>query len=135
MGEIIQITPIAELVSLKKKRSIITGASSGIGRAIATRFAEAGSDLELVDMDEKGLASLKKELSHFNVEVNLHRVDLYHKAEIDALWEGLGAREPDILVNNAGIFPFKDFLAIDEEFLKRCSASTQAHTSGCASTS
>lgn len=119
MGEIIQITPIAELVSLKKKRSIITGASSGIGRAIATRFAEAGSDLELVDMDEKGLASLKKELSHFNVEVNLHRVDLYHKAEIDALWEGLGAREPDILVNNAGIFPFKDFLAIDEEFLKK----------------
>jgi NAD(P)-dependent dehydrogenase (short-subunit alcohol dehydrogenase family) len=115
----VKLTPMSELVSLKKKRSVITGAASGIGRAIATRFAEAGSDLELVDMDEQGLKSLKDELSGFNVEVNLHKVDLYNKHEIDALWEGLSGKDPDILINNAGMFPFKDFLAINEEFLKK----------------
>lgn len=104
---------------MKKKRSLITGAASGIGRAIATRFAEAGSDLELVDIDEAGLKSLKEELSRFQVEVNLHKVDLSSKQEIDAFWEHLGEKHPEILVNNAGIFPFKDFLAIDEGFLRK----------------
>jgi NAD(P)-dependent dehydrogenase (short-subunit alcohol dehydrogenase family) len=119
MSENIQQTPIAELISLKKKRSVITGAASGIGRAIAHRFAEAGSDLELVDLDEEGLKTLKEELSGYNVEANIHKVDLYNKPEIDALWEGLNAKDPEILVNNAGMFPFKDFLAIEEGFLKK----------------
>jgi NAD(P)-dependent dehydrogenase (short-subunit alcohol dehydrogenase family) len=119
LGETTKITPISELVSLKKRRSVITGAASGIGRAIATRFAEAGSDLELVDIDEQGLKTLKEELSGYNVEVNLHKVDLYNKQEIDALWERLSGKDPDILINNAGMFPFKDFLAINEEFLKK----------------
>jgi len=114
-----KITPISELVSLKKKRSVITGAANGIGRAIAYRFAEAGSDLELVDIDEQGMKSLKEELTGFNVEVNLHKVDLYNKQEIDALWERLSEKDPDILVNNAAMFPFKDFLTINEEFLKK----------------
>ena len=132
MGENIQITPISELVSLKKKRSLITGAANGIGRAIAHRFAEAGSDLELVDVDEEGLKSLKGELSRYNIEANLHKVDLSNKHEIDALWERIGAKDPEILVNNAGIFPFKDFLTIDEEFLKKMfSVNTNAYLWNC----
>lgn len=114
-----KITPIAELISLKKKRSLITGAASGIGRAIAYRFAEANSDLELVDIDEENLKSLKEALSKFSVEINLHKVDLSNKKEIDGLWEGMGEKIPEILVNNAGIFPFKDFLSIDEDFLRK----------------
>ena len=107
------------MISLKGKSALITGAASGIGEAIALRFGEAGADLELVDINMKGLQKVKKELSKFNVEVNLHEVDLSVKEKIDQLWEKLDSRTPDILVNNAGIFPMKDFLEIDEAFLNK----------------
>jgi len=110
---------LQEMISLKGKSALITGAASGIGEAIALRFGEAGADLELVDINMKGLQKVKKELSKFNVEVNLHEVDLSVKEKIDQLWEKLDSRTPDILVNNAGIFPMKDFLEIDEAFLNK----------------
>ncbi len=80
--------PISKLVSLTGKRALITGAASGIGKATALRFAEAGgAALELVDIDELGLKGVKKEAEEFGVEVNTHRVDISRKVEIDALWK------------------------------------------------
>jgi len=114
-----ELKPINELISLKGKRTLITGAGVGIGRAIARRFAEAGSALELVDIDEEALKEAQMELSQFKVDVNIHKVDLSVKEEIDALWERLRGKEPDILVNNAGVYPTKPFLEIDEPFLKK----------------
>jgi len=113
------LTPLSELVSLDKKRALITGSGSGIGRAIAYRFAEAGARLELVDINEESLASVEEELEHFNTEINVHRVNLSKKEEIDSLWERLAGKEPGILVNNAGIYPTKPFLDVDESFLKK----------------
>jgi NAD(P)-dependent dehydrogenase (short-subunit alcohol dehydrogenase family) len=110
---------IEDLISLKGRRAVITGSASGIGRAMAKRFFEAGAELELVDIDESGLASLRGELSEFDAESEIHVVDLSEKNEIDRLWEKIGERPPDILVNNAGIFPFRDFLEVDEAFLGR----------------
>jgi 3-oxoacyl-[acyl-carrier protein] reductase len=46
-------------------------------------------------------------------------VDLSREEELDALWEELSGKEPDILVNNAGIYPFKNFLKVDDAFLKK----------------
>ena len=111
--------PLSQLISLKGRRALITGAASGIGRAAAVRFAEAGADLELVDLNESGLEETRELAEKFGVEVNLHRVDLSRKIEIDALWEGLKGREPDILVNNAGVYWFKDFTEVDEAFYDR----------------
>jgi len=108
-----------ELVSLKGKRALITGSAAGIGKAIAYRFAEAGAALELVDINKESLMAAKKELSQFPSETNVHEVDLSQKEAIDALWERLKGKEPDILVNNAGIYPFKNFLEVDDAFLKR----------------
>jgi 3-oxoacyl-[acyl-carrier protein] reductase len=108
--------PLTKLISLENRRALITGSASGIGEAIAFRFAEAGADLELVDLNIEGLKKVKDKLSAFPVEVGIHRVDLAQKEEISSLWDELG--DIDILVNNAGTYPEKDFLEIDEEFLK-----------------
>ena len=113
------LKPLAELISLAGKRALITGSAVGIGKAMAYRFAEAGADLELVDVNEAELKTTKKELSKFKSEVNIYRVDLAQKEAIDALWEKLKGKEPDILVNNAGIYPFKKFLEVDYAFLEK----------------
>ena len=102
-----------ELVYLKGKRVLITGSAAGIGRAMAYRFAEAGAALELVDINRKGLGTVKKECAKFKSEINLHKVDISQKEEIDALWQELSGKEPDVLVNNAGVYPFKQFLEVE----------------------
>ncbi len=113
------LKPLVELISLAGKRALITGSAVGIGRAMAYRFAEAGADLDLVDINAKGLGAVKKELAQFNHLVNTHKVDISSSAAIEALWGTLRGQEPDILINNAGIYPFKTFLDTDEAFLKR----------------
>jgi NAD(P)-dependent dehydrogenase (short-subunit alcohol dehydrogenase family) len=107
-----------ELITLKGKRALITGAAAGIGRAIARRFAEAGADLDLVDLDAERLAAVEKETAGSGAKVRLYSVDLSQKEEIERLWRKLSQDTPDILVNNAGIYPFKDFLDGDETFYK-----------------
>ena len=113
------LQPLNELVSLKGKTALITGSAVGIGKAIAYRFAEAGANLELVDINRRGLRTVKRELSQFKSEVNIHGVDVSQKDEIAALWEELSGEEPDILVNNAGMYPFRNFLEVDDTFLKK----------------
>lgn len=111
--------PISELISLKGKCTLITGSAAGIGRAMACRFAEAGSNLELVDVNLEGLEKLKEDLSKYGVEASIHKVDLSRKEQIDSFWLSIRGKEPDILVNNAGIYPFKDFMEVDEAFLRK----------------
>jgi NAD(P)-dependent dehydrogenase (short-subunit alcohol dehydrogenase family) len=113
------VTPLSRLISLKSKKALITGSAAGIGKAIAYRFAEAGANLELVDIDDKKLENVKREFSRFDVEISTHKVDLSKKEEIDSLWNILNGEEPDILVNNAGIYPLKNFLEVDDGFLRK----------------
>ncbi len=85
---------------------MITGSGTGIGEAIAKRFAEAGANLDFVDIDEEGLNKVKGRLEGSDSKkIDIRRVDLSGKREIDALWTKLEGNEPDILVNNAGIYP------------------------------
>jgi NAD(P)-dependent dehydrogenase (short-subunit alcohol dehydrogenase family) len=115
-----KLVPLSKLVSLKGKRALVTGSGAGIGKAIAYRFAEAGADLELVDIDVGSLDVVRQELERFKVEVNIHKVNLSEKDEIDALWTtSLKGKEPEILVNNAGIYPGRPFLDVTPAFLKR----------------
>ena len=107
-----------ELISLKGKRAIVTGAAAGIGSAIALRFAELGASLELVDIDMRGLKRVKNEAQKFGVNVNVYKVDISRRENISALWSDM-EEPPDILVNNAGIYLFQDFLEVDEEFLEK----------------
>ncbi len=84
---------------------MVTGAASGIGRAIALELAHENVDLFLVDINEVGLAAVAKEVSRAGVEVITRRCDVCQPHEVTACvqailhrWQGV-----DILVNNAGI--------------------------------
>jgi NAD(P)-dependent dehydrogenase (short-subunit alcohol dehydrogenase family) len=112
------LKPISELISLNGKKALVTGSAQGIGKAIAYRLVEAGASLELVDIDEETLKTVKEELTR-NEEINIHRVDLSKREEIERLWKTLSGREPDILVNNAGIYPSRDFVEVDEALLEK----------------
>jgi NAD(P)-dependent dehydrogenase (short-subunit alcohol dehydrogenase family) len=107
------------MISLKGKRALVTGAAAGIGKAIAYRFAEAGSDLDLVDIDAECLATTQNDLAGLGTDIKIHVVDLSKRKEISKLWGNLYRSSPDILVNNAGIYPFKHFLDVDEAFYHR----------------
>lgn len=110
--------PLSEMLSFKGRKVIITGASSGIGRVIAERFAEAGAELILLDIDEKGLFEVKECFKN-KCKTTLYKIDLSNKKEVDILWDKIGKKLPDVLINNAGIYPFKDYLEIDEKFLAK----------------
>ncbi len=91
-------------MSLSGKRALVTGASRGIGRAIAQAFAKAGMRLFLVARDEKDLAKLKAELSEKGTPVDFAAADLSNPILAEEAFEKaigfLGGI--DVLVNNAG---------------------------------
>ncbi len=114
-----KLIQLSKLISLTGKRTLITGAASGIDRAATRRFAEAGSELILVDIDEKGLNEIKNNLRDYPQEKRIFVVDLSKKEQVDKLWDSFGQVVPDILINNAGIYPFADYLKISEEFYSK----------------
>jgi short-subunit dehydrogenase len=80
-------TPVPSLISLAGKSGLITGSATGIGEAIAYRFAEAGADLHLVDIDNEGLSTVRRHLSESKVRTEIHNLDLSEKPRRDNLWE------------------------------------------------
>lgn len=111
--------PYTELVSLRGRTSLVTGAAGGIGEATALRLAELGSGLYLVDIDEGGLKRVREEVAEYGVPAQYFVADLSRKEEIDELWGRLKGREPDTLINNAGVYVFRDFLEVDEATLRK----------------
>jgi len=90
--------------SFEGKVVAITGAASGIGRALAQRFAREGAELALCDVDEGGLKDTA-ELVKTRRRVSLHRVDVGDREAVEA-WAAAAAAEHggvDAIVNNAGV--------------------------------
>lgn len=84
--------------------ALITGASSGIGKATAIAFAQAGIDLALVSRSPEGLQSVALELAPTGVEVNLYPMDLSRVESVrPAISQIVDQRPIDFLVNSAGI--------------------------------
>ncbi len=109
----------SDAISLKGKKTLISGAASGIAKATSWRLAEAGSDLVLVDIDEKGLNKNKTELGFFNIDIQTYTADLSQKNSIDRLWASLDGNIPDRLINVVGIYPGKNYLHIEQEFYEK----------------
>jgi short-subunit dehydrogenase len=95
------------LPELDGKVSVITGAASGIGRALARGLWHRGCQLALIDCDEDGLRQLQSELTRNDNgrAVSLHVADVGDKARMkDVAAEVIEAhRTVHLLINNAGI--------------------------------
>jgi short-subunit dehydrogenase len=93
----------------------ITGAASGIGRALAIELAQRGSDLALADRDEAGLKSLAAEIGTQR-KVSVHRVDVGEPADIAQFASQAIAAHPalNIVINNAGVALMGTFEEIDQ---------------------
>jgi short-subunit dehydrogenase len=90
---------------IRGTKALVTGAASGIGRAIALELAQEGADLFLVDVDETGLAEVIDDVRQAGIEAVARRCDVGRPEDVSAtvaaildLWGGV-----DVLVNNAGI--------------------------------
>ncbi|SEP53265.1 short-chain dehydrogenase/reductase [Amycolatopsis saalfeldensis] len=91
-------------LGLKGKRALVTGASKGIGAAVAEVLAGEGCHLHLAARGADALADLAARLRETHgVEVTVHVVDLRVPADLERLAEA--AADADILVNNAGDIP------------------------------
>ena len=93
-------------------RALITGASSGIGKATALAFAEAGIDLALVSRSRDKLEAVAQAVAHIGVKVVVYPLDLSAVDQVKAKLEAIAAQfQPTILVNNAGMGYTGDLLA------------------------
>lgn len=106
---------------LKNKWVLVTGAGSGIGRATALAFAEAGARLVVTDLQADRLAALRALLMQRGTECIAETVDVSDAAAMQAFAERVHAQVPalDVLVNNAGIGYLGPFLGTPLEVWQR----------------
>ncbi len=90
---------------MEKKVAIITGASSGIGRAAVRVFTESGFQTVAVGRNEKELGSLRQEIKDASGDLKIHLADIRETSQVERLVnetiENFG--QIDVLVNSAGI--------------------------------
>ncbi|MDE5581789.1 MAG: SDR family NAD(P)-dependent oxidoreductase [Treponemataceae bacterium] len=101
-----------------KKYVAMTGASSGIGREAAMRFAQRGKNLILVARNADGLEAVKKEIAALDsaLEVVVTPADLSQKGNAHALYESLKNFAIETWINNAG---FGDYRAVHDQDLAK----------------
>lgn len=85
--------------------AVVTGAASGIGRALAILLAEQGCKLALSDINEVGLEETKQLVESAGGTVHTQKVDVSHRGEMEAwavaVMEAYG--RVDMVINNAGV--------------------------------
>jgi short-subunit dehydrogenase len=102
---------------IRGRRAVVTGAASGIGRAIALALAAEGAHVFLLDRDAEPLTEVAQDIRASGVEAEVTACDLAVPAEITeamarvrAVWSDL-----HIVVNCAGVMPFGAFHLMSDE--------------------
>jgi len=102
-----EFTPASELISLARKRAIVTGGAVGIGFAISYRLAEAGATILIVDKNGGMAEKASRELGSYGYQAAFVQCDVSQEEEVGGMVNSavnkMGGVE--ILVNNAGVYP------------------------------
>ncbi|HLL62802.1 MAG TPA: glucose 1-dehydrogenase [Propionibacteriaceae bacterium] len=108
---------VLDAYSLSGKVSVITGGNRGIGRALATALAEAGSDIVLLVRDRDGTTAAVAELEALGVTAMAVTADVTEPEQVQRAVEEVLSRlgQVDVLVNNAGTCIHRPALEVTEE--------------------
>lgn len=94
-------------LEFKNTKTLIIGGSSGIGKQVASKMLQSGSDVIIVGRNEKKLKECKNELNKLG-KIDLLHIDITHLEELSNLIPTLP--NVDYLINCAGVFKPKSFL-------------------------
>lgn len=100
-----------------QKSVIITGASRGIGKAIATELARQNLKVLLLARNAEDLAIIQAEIKHDGGHAEIYPCDISNQEEVEKVTEQILANHAsiDCLVNNAGVGSFKETEAFDAD--------------------
>lgn len=105
------------MTQINGSAAAVTGAASGIGRALALELAARGCDLALADRDEAGLQSVAAEIAKTQQrKVSTHRLDVGEPDQIAEFAAAASAAHPklNIVINNAGVALLGAFSEIEQ---------------------
>jgi short-subunit dehydrogenase len=105
------------MTTIRGSAAAVTGAGSGIGRALALELAARGCDLALADRDEAGLQATAAEIGRAGAQkVTVHHVDVGEPQQIADFAEAATIAHPglNIVINNAGVALLGQFNEIDQ---------------------
>ncbi|BBP84846.1 MULTISPECIES: SDR family NAD(P)-dependent oxidoreductase [Pseudomonas] len=91
--------------ALAGKVAVVTGAGSGIGRALAHQLAAEGCHLALADLDRENLAEVARELDRHDLKITTHLLDVAERAAVYAFADEVLAAHGSVqlVINNAGV--------------------------------
>jgi short-subunit dehydrogenase len=105
------------MTAISGSAAAVTGAASGIGRALALELAARGCDLALADRDEAGLQQVAAEIARDGKrKVSTHRLDVAEPGQIQEFATAATSAHPslNIVINNAGVALLGRFSEIDQ---------------------
>jgi NAD(P)-dependent dehydrogenase (short-subunit alcohol dehydrogenase family) len=104
------------LVDLAGRHAVVTGAASGLGRAVAHTLAGVGARVSVLDVNEAGAVQTVTQIRDAGGRADAIRCDVADPGSIAAAFEQVAGSGPaDILVNNAGINPRGGSLEVTDE--------------------